>query len=357
MTTPNDLSSLCPDNGVADFDKQLGYQPRKLKYLSPSGISKYRSDPESFYLRYCASHAPGDEPQSQAMAIGSAFDAYAKSFIVEQLYGKGYDPKYEFTNIFEAQVDSRWRDWGRMHGLYVFEIYRKSGALADLLIELQQAVNKPRFEIEVTGVINNQREGVSMSRGGVTFLGKPDVFFINKHGAHVIIDWKVNGYLSKQPKSPMKGYVQLRQDLRKTGKHKECVPTLHHGVLINSVASLHEFDVSWATQLSVYAWLLGADIGSDFIAGIDQICCAQNGTEFPDLRIAEHRSKIAPSFQHETFRLAQDIWDRAHSDHFFREMSKEDSQARCKILDETSLTQSDLDPLFLEMTAPPKWRR
>jgi hypothetical protein len=329
-------------------------EPRKLKYISPSGISKFRKDPETFYLRYTATHAPGEESQTQAMSIGSSFDAYAKSYITEKLFGKGHDPKYEFQTIFEAQVSPQWRDWARLHGLYVFEKYQKCGALADLLLDLQQAVNVPKFEIDVTGVISNQREGKTIMHGGVTFLGKPDVFYINKHGAHVIVDWKVNGYLSKSAWSPMPGYVSLRGDSKKTGHHKDCRLTMHHGTLINGAASLHDYNVDWATQLSVYAWLCGCEVGEDFIAGIDQICCGPTGTEFPDLRFATHRMKISPTFQRETFELSAEIWNRSHSGHFFTEYSQEESQNRCKLLDEQSQRLLEMPEEFLAMTASNK---
>lgn len=328
---------------------------RTLKYLSPTGISRYRNDPESFYLRYLSTISPGEEEQTQAMAIGSAFDAYAKSYIHEKLFGKGNDPKYEFNALFEAQVSSKWRDWAILHGMYVFDKYQRSGALADLVLELQQAVNVPKFEIEIMGVIHGRREPATMVRGGVIFLGKPDVFFINKFGAHVIIDWKVNGYLSNQPISPMPGYVMLRQDVRKTGHHKECVIMLHNGVRINRMMKLEEKNEQWAIQLSIYSWLAGCEVGEQFIAGIDQICCSPNGSEFPDIRIAEHRVLVSEKFQHEIFRLSQDIWERSHSDHFFTELPIEDSKARCKLLDEQSiLIASETDELFLEMTSSVK---
>lgn len=331
-------------------DIELPKVRREFKYISPSGISKFRKDHETFYLHYMAAHAPSREPQTQAMSIGSAFDAYAKSYITEKLFGKGHDPKYEFQTLFETQVDPHWRDWALLHGMYVFEAYQKSGALVDLLVDLQQAVNVPKFEIDVTGVINNQREGLSRVTGGITFLGKPDVFYINKHGAHVIIDWKVNGYLSKIAKSPMQGFVRLRGDRKKVGHHPACRLVMHHGTLINGAASMHEFDIDWATQLSIYAWLCGCEVGADFIAGIDQVCCAPTGTEFPDLRFAEHRMRISPMFQHETFDLSMDIWQRSKGDHFFTEYTLEESKARCTMLDEQSKHLETMDPTFLALT-------
>ena len=340
-------------------------------YLSPSGIAAYRKDPEDYYLRYIAANPSVRESQTQPMAIGSAFDAYAKSYLHEALFGKNNDPKYVFDNLFCAQVESQWRDWALLHGLYVFEEYKKSGALADLLVELQQAVNVPKFEIDISGVISNphntdnssntsyQREPSSIEKSGVTFLGKPDVFFINKHAAHVILDWKVNGYLSKMPKSPMAGYVHLRGNTKKTGSHPDARLVMHNGVLINTTLTLDQVDIDWATQLSVYAWLAGQEIGGDFIAAIDQICCAPSGNEFPELRIAEHRMRISSDFQFSTFKLAQDIWHRTHGEplHYFREMTIEESEVRCNMLDTQVMDLANMDSEFLDMTSKKKrWR-
>jgi hypothetical protein len=334
---------------------------REIKYLSPSGISRYRKDPEDFYMRYLAHHKLGDEPQTQPMSIGSAFDAYAKSYLHNRLFGKGNDPKYEFHALFEAQVQTQWRDWARIHGLYVFNKYMESGALADLMLELEQAVNVPKFEIEISGVVHHSRDDYSreaktMEKAGVVLLGKPDVFFINKHGGHTNIDWKVNGYCSKWKKSPTPGYVKIRLD-KKGGCHTDCVLKMHNGILINIATTLEMIDVDWATQLSIYAWLSGCAIGHDFIAGIDQIVCSNSGTEFPDIRIAEHRLLVSPSFQFDVFELANDLWDRCHSNHFFRNMSFEDSQARCKLLDESAKSlANETDQTFLEMTQTKRFR-
>lgn len=325
-------------------------QRRRPEYISPSQISCYRKDPEEYYTRYIAVNKSHREPQTQAMSIGSAFDAYAKSYLHQALFGKGNDPKYGFDALFCAQVEEQWRDWAKLHGMYVFDAYRQSGALADLLSELQQAVNAPKFEIDIRGVINDHRESVIDKIENVVLLGKPDVFFINKHAANVILDWKVNGYVSKYKKSPTPGYVRLRGDSKKDGPHTDAKLAIHHGVLINTAQAIHEINIDWGTQLSIYAWLSGCAVGGDYIAGIDQIVCSNNGSEFPDLRFAEHRSTIPSSFQFETFALAKDLWDRINNGHYFREMSIEDSEARCTLLDTQVLELAKMDDDFLELT-------
>ena len=333
-------------------------EKKTIKYLSPTGISKYRSNIETYYLDYIAPIERVREPQTAPMSIGSSFDAYCKSYIHAALFGKGNDPKYDFTNIFEAQVSSEWRDQAKLHGMYLFDIYEKSGALADLMIELNQAINVPQFEIEIMGAVYNSREARTVEKKGVVLLGKPDVFYINKFGAHVILDWKVNGYYSKYSVSPMAGYVRLRKDKKKTGQHPDCKIMMHNGTLINGALFLENTNIDWATQLSVYAWLLGVETGDDFIAGIDQICCAPNGSEFPDVRIAEHRMRVSKEAQFEIFNLASEIWNRSHSDHFFKDLTKEQSDQRCDILTRQLIFENQKEAdLFMAMTqsSPKNW--
>jgi PD-(D/E)XK nuclease superfamily len=309
---------------------------KKMEYLSPTSIRLFTDNITEFYLNYLSDNRPAKFPQTKPMSVGSAFDAYAKSFLHERLFGKGNDPRFELQAIFEAQVEEQHRDWAYEAGKHVFEEYRQSGALSDLLIELGKAVGEPKFELEVRGVIDGQREGVTLDIQGVIFLGKPDVFFMNGLGVHVILDWKVNGYCSHANISPMQGYVGLREKKdghwRNKGSHKEAQIFMHNGVAINCAGHLEDFDEDWARQLAIYGWLLGEDIGSDFIVAIDQVVCKPNG-ERPSLRFAQHRTKIRKDYQWKLYAEAQHIWEVVHSDHIFRDLSKEESIKKCIHLD------------------------
>src|SRR5258708_7515052 len=111
-----------------------------MNYLSPSSINLFYQDQDEFYLRYISAVKPPRPPQSLPMAAGSAFDAFVKSYLYEKIIGKR-DPKFDLQTLFEAQVDPQIRTESWPVGEYLFKQYQKSGALADLMIELSGAIN------------------------------------------------------------------------------------------------------------------------------------------------------------------------------------------------------------------------
>ena len=305
---------------------------RMPKYLSPTSLMKWQENPENYYLEYLADNRPPRFPQTQPMSVGSSFDAYTKSYLHERLFGKNNNPEFEFDTLFKGQVEEHNRDWALDAGKYVFEAYIKSGALADLSRELEQAQKEPRFEFRLEEEIE-----------GVNLLGKPDLFYTHKSGTPIILDWKVNGFCSKRPTSPKRGYLRIRDgwgredapSSRNAGDmHKDAHPMKHNGVNINCAEFLETVNKQWGLQLATYAWLCGAEIGSDFIVALDQIVAKPRGGGLqPLLRVAEHRLLIGPDFQRQCLRDYQSLWEIIQSDHIFRELSLEESVARCCTLD------------------------
>lgn len=304
------------------------------KYLSPTSVHLYHNDLEEFYLRYLSAIRLPRFPQTKPMSIGSAFDAYVKAYLHERLFGKGNNSRFELANIFEEQVEEHNRDWAWEHGRRVFEQYKNAGCLADLMLELNQSIGSPRFEFSIQDMIDTDI-------GDIPLLGKPDVFFINSEGARVVYDWKVNGYCVTRITSPMKGYVKLRT--RKDGdpkrytikQHPRCVAILFKGIMINAAMFLEEGNPAWANQLAIYSWLLGESIGSEgVIFGIDQIVGPED-----QLRFASHRLRIRPEYQYHLVDQIKVIWDSIIKGHIFREMTLDDSRARCELLE--SVTQNE----------------
>ena len=298
---------------------------RKPKYLSPTSVSKFYSDREEFYLSYMADNRPPRLPQTQPMAIGSAFDAFVKNYLVMMLHGK-VDPRFEIEAIFEEQVEEHNRDWAFENGEHCFNLYKESGALADLMIELEHALEEPKFEFTVEGRVAHED-----IIDGIPLLGKPDVFFITKQGNRVILDWKVNGYCSKRPTSPKKGYLKVRGGPKDAGQpHKDCQMMSVNGMEINIGHTLEDVSTDWADQLSIYMWILGEPVGTKTIVGIDQLCGWPQPEGMPKIRVATHRCRVSSGYQDLLMEKVKGVWQAVTTGQIF----DEDNEAKCQLLDQ-----------------------
>jgi hypothetical protein len=289
--------------------------------MSPSSIKIFERDIEDYATKYLLKNRPPRPPQTQPMSVGSAFDAFAKSYLYRNLFGN-YG-SFDKTTIFESQVEEHNREWAWKAGQDCFDKYKACGALQALMSELGKAVGEPRFEFSV-------EDHVEFNGFEMPLLGKPDIYFVNQYGVRVIYDWKVNGYCSERNTSPMKGYVICR-DLNKWTNypHKNAVITPYKGVQINAMMYLEEGNRDWADQLSIYSWLMGEPIGGENVVfGIDQITgpgCS---------RISSHRLRIKSEWQtHLAERVCQ-IWEIIDSGHIFRDMSREESDAKLQQLED-----------------------
>lgn len=299
---------------------------RRPEYLSPTSLALFNKSREQYYIRYLCDQRFPREAQTEPMAVGSAFDALVKCHLYKELVGKK-DPRFDEITMFEAQVEPARRQVAWRDGQTCMDFYKSCGALAELLDEMKGCLGDPRFEIEVRGDLTYKGRTVP-------FLGKPDLFFMNPAGGHIILDFKVNGFYSKWPQSPHKGYIRLFPGLF---QHQDCVQCDHYGMKVNKLYSLNMMNVEWAAQLSIYAWLCGVDVGADFVAGIDQFACNTKKSialYTPEIRVAQHRTLIDKDFQQELFGKAADAWEIITSDHIFRDMTYADSKLRCDMLDQ-----------------------
>lgn len=302
------------------------------KFLSPSSLSKWECNREEFYLQYLAEFRTPREPQMDYMSIGSAFDAYVKSALHETLFGKGADPQFEFDAIFTEQVEEHNRDWALDHGKYAFECYEKTGSYTELLSNLLKSQTDPQFEFTVTKEIQ-----------GVPLLGKPDCRYVHEGGAHVILDWKVNGFCSKYGATPYKYYrvcrdgwdAEEKRPTRGSGKaHPKYKEMEHQGMLVGS-HFLEESCKDWADQLAIYAWMLGEEIGGeDVVVCIDQLACKPGESSYPWIRVANHCCRLSETWQTSLLKRLTDCWSVITSGYIFEGMmSREESDDRCEILD------------------------
>ena len=99
-----------------------------IEYISFSALNVFRSSPEKYFLQYICTERPPRQPQTLPMAMGSAFDAYIKTYLLRKI---GKDAV--FDDLFESHVEPQNRDGALEWGGRLFASYRKSGALDALL--------------------------------------------------------------------------------------------------------------------------------------------------------------------------------------------------------------------------------
>lgn len=330
---------------------------RTPAYLSPTAITLWLDDIEEYYLRYLADEKMPRFGQTKPMSIGSAFDAKVKSYLHWQLFGNwGERDVYKFENLFEQQVEADNRDWAIQHCEIVFNAYKKSGSLADLMLELQTASEPPRFEVTLEGKVSHET-----NLGGVPLLGKPDLYYVSAGGSHVVRDWKVNGYCGTRKLSPKPGYITIRDgwgpeiatpSRNVNTPHKDAQCMMINGIKVNVATWLELIDEMWAKQLAIYGWLLGEPIAGNFIVGIEQLVCSPG-----QIRVATFSNRISPDYQHNLYRTISNMWAAITSGHIFEELSKEASMDRCQVLDgyhKVHVSEDPRDEWFSEATRKQK---
>jgi hypothetical protein len=219
------------------------------------------------------------------------------------------------------------------------------------MLELSLAVEEPQFEFKI-----QNRVAFKQEVEGVEILGKPDLFFKTKGGAHVIYDWKVNGYFSKGGASPTAGFLKIRDGWDDEPKsksdntmHKNCQPLMVSGLVMNVGIFFEKVDKSWADQLTMYGWVLKEPVGAPLIIGIEQLVCAPGRK----VRCASHRGYVSVAYQEELFQRVVHMWKTIHSGHILTDLPLKEAKIRQETLDNQYLAyveETENDKWFNEMT-------
>jgi len=302
---------------------------RQPTNISPSSLATFEKNKESFYLTYLCETKIEKEPQLPAAAAGSAFDAYVKAKLQKDLFNKDD----VFDKLFEAQVEKQNRDFAIEAGKHILENYEYCGAYIDLLYLMEGAQEDPKFEFEAYSTICD-----------IPISGKPDCRFIHKNGAHIILDWKVNGYCSKNPVSPNKGYALCRdgegwlKPSRSNHKsHGLYKPKEFMGLTINEF-NMEHVSIDWADQLSMYGWMMGEEVGSEkMVVCIEQIASKPSRPPIgpPLLRIANHKSQVSKEYQFSLRQRLITMWNAIKSGYIFTELSEQENNKKCEELNST----------------------
>lgn len=331
---------------------------RTPTYMSFSSFDLAEKQEEEHYLKYLTECRPPKIPQAEPASVGSAFDAYIKAELHAALFGAGSDPKYEFEALFETQVEEHNRDWARVAGKHCADSYHQTGLYDSLLDILKTAIEPPRFEFDVHCELL-----------GVPFLAKPDCHALLPGGVKFTHDWKVNGYCGKSSTSPTKGYricidgyvcPEGKQSRSHNKTHKQYEPMMLHGLEIDT-GYLEDCSTKWADQLTLYSWSLGDEVGNqESILSIHQLVAKPVVEGPPLLRVAEFRSRVRVSYQEFLAKRLKNVWERITSGHVFRDLTREENDARMEMLDHqaASMAISDFadDSDFFNQVVRPEFR-
>lgn len=309
---------------------------RTVERLSPTFLHLWESDREECYKKYMSENRPEREPQSPPMAAGSSFDAHVKCALYRHLYGNDGDGVYDLQSLFEQQVSNpEIRPWAWEAGKYAFDAYRTWGCYDELLHELEKSDKPPKFEFELTGVV-----------AGVPMVGRPDLWY--ERGVQVVYDWKLTGFCSNSATSPKKFYKTCRDcwgidRAKPTRGGGEAKPHPGYSEITHfdhkiGAHWMEDVDGKWADQIAIYSWMLGVTIGDDtMVTGIDQLACKPSPDpekcRYPLIRVAQHRCRISEAWQNSLRDRLVNCWSQIQSGHIFDDMTREDSDARCEVLD------------------------
>ena len=292
---------------------------RKLLHVSPSMLQTREESEQEFYIKYRSDTRPDREPQTLPMAIGSAFDAEVKAFLLHRFFGKNQTENYE--RLFEAQVEAHNRDSGRAFGKLYFDQYRDLGGLAEMVLLLERAKIAPLVEIEL------QKKLINFDGVPIPVIAKPDLAGTGKDeqaATRLVHDWKVN------KGSPAAGYVK---SLPKGLPHKDTF-VINEPTSGIPLATHAHAGAKWDNQLSFYGICLfsqssdskagSGSLGSaghttDFVGSIDQI--THDGAPGPKTRVnlfrkmfraealADYAVRVREFWEAEQARVVSDEWE------------------------------------------------
>jgi len=299
---------------------------RQPKYYSASNIGTFFQDKEDYYLKYLSDFKVRD-PQSPAMALGSAFDARVKAFLYPRYVGDG-NPAFEFDTLFAAQVEPQNRDVLLETSKIVYKAYVESGSLTRLCKILDRSENimmENRLEADLFGI---------------PFIGYPDLSF-DLDGEPWIFDYKVNGYFSKNGIGPKKYYSHIQAGLNNTGKPIRGNKTSHKDALIRYQSEVpycanhgfEEVDPKWAFQMMCYHFMKGVPTDKRPMIGIEQISCQPN-----KIRVVNIRGMVSAPFVTEMERKIKHVHKVVTTvidgyPHIFENLPKRENDLLCQTLD------------------------
>lgn len=242
---------------------------------------------EKFFLKKLSGYS-FDEKQGNPAAMGSAFDAFVKTWIAHKI-GLSNEPKLQVEELLKSvqipDTDSRRAEILRA-GKNLAKLYMELGLVDRLLKE-----NVSDLELHIFEIFH-----------GVRILGLPDGVITQSDGIKVPLDWKVRGYGSKHGYSPTQGYTTY---ISNDGTVKDW-----HSKRGDPLENLND---RWAIQMAIYFWLLnpGKMRPGNFI---DAPCAIEEATYGrKNIVFTQIRTVVSAAFQETIWEKMKRCWTRCES--------------------------------------------
>lgn len=261
---------------------QLPYL-RTPEALSSTALLEYERSPELFYLKRLGPKEtrPPRQATSYPMACGLAFDSLVKKALAREEELKCRDSLSQLDG-FEL------REEALEQGERWFTAYKACGAYASLKRLGVKALDVNPGVVACPGTTSKlDPEGVPL-RGELDFLVTGDV----------IGDWKTTGVARNGGSVPKAGYTALF-DTREPGVSLGPHPKRKR---------LEQISDRWATQASVYRFLLGYQPEDCWVCW-DLLCpWPDKKGELTELRVARYQVPLSAAYQSQVRGRLKDLW-------------------------------------------------
>lgn len=231
---------------------------RISNYYSPTQLTLFERQRAEWVLRYvygCSSFE-----QTQAMAIGGAFDCYAKAAIAAH-FGVEFDLESNLNRAIQIK-DVPTACIVRADAAELFDSYAVPYAAMIRDMEASK-INVSTLEMEVKRTFTP--DGCNFN-----ILGIPDLTYETLDGVRVILDWKVNGRYSARGGSVLTNFVKCLPPTSTSGAngaHKKVCALNTNGMLSDHQGFRCN---AHSSQIATYGLACGED---EIIAWIEQLVC------------------------------------------------------------------------------------
>ena len=281
-------------------------------YLSASSLKMIENMPSTFFIDRLSGEERLPEEQGLPASVGSAFDYFIKIYLAQKMEWHGtVGGKLENmrNTLYKGMYSETER--GRFYGKSVSEILwalnvtnpenkMEAAGAGKLIFEAYKKtpMSKPDayVDIEIHSKYTLKHNGTE-----VPMFGKGDAI-VKAPGGIAPKDWKCSYGIV----SPTKGYKTVWRNGVNSSPHKD----------YKKDTPMELINPDWATQLCIYNWMMGNQIGNVSYGYIDQAFFKNN-----EVCIAEYEGVITPDFQHRVADRIVSAWNSLRDGSFLRRLA------------------------------------